>query len=114
VKAGDLLTDSGRRASVTWYRMTPNRPPKRWSARLGDYGIDSKGGVWIPAELLGNPTAVLLCAGSDGVSICQGPGKRLFVPIDWAIEGYERTRNEDFARVKARMLEEHRLEEVRS
>ena len=93
--------------TVDWYRMTPERKPKSWRARFGDYGIDSEGCIWIPAEIVGPGMAVVLCAGSDGTSLLRGPGGHVHVPIDWAIEGYSRTRNEDFAKVKARIREAH-------
>lgn len=98
---------------VTWYRMTPRPRPKGWRVRFGDYGIDEAGEVWLPAEVLGNPLAVVLCAGSDGVGLLRGPGERIFVPAEWAIEGFRRTRNEDLAKVRDRIREAHPVE-VRS
>ncbi len=98
--------------SVTWYRLTPIRKPKGWKDRLGDYGIDSEGTLWIPAETLGNPLAVGLCAVHDGTPMLRGPGGHVHIPIEWAIDGYGRTRDEDLAHVKARILESHRAGEV--
>lgn len=93
--------------SVTWYRMTPNPRPKGWRVRFGDYGIDAEGGVWFPAEILGHPLSVVLCASSDGVGLLRGPGDHLFVPAEWAIEGFRQARNEDLAKVRARIAAEH-------
>ena len=93
--------------SVTWYRMTPKSRPPGWRAHFGDYGIDSEGNVWFPAAVLGDPTAVILCASYDGTPIVRGPGERLFVPAGWAIEGYRGTRDEDLAKVRERISEAH-------
>lgn len=57
----------------------PVDAPKGWRKRYGLYAIDWKTNeIWLPGELFGNPTALLLCASFDGESLLMQDKTPLF------------------------------------
>jgi hypothetical protein len=65
------------------YSLQPVDPPKAWKKRYGLYGIDwETDTLYLPAELFGNPQALLMCASFDGEPMANY-GKTILLRSEW-------------------------------
>ena len=93
---------------IEFWDRQPKNPPKGWKKGLGYYGIAEDGTIFIPAGVVGNPSAVFLCASADGVPmVMNGPGKRVFVPAEWAAREYRAKVDADLLWVIEKIRAEH-------
>jgi hypothetical protein len=75
---------------VTWYEF-----PQLENAKLDEWmcwaGISDSGVVYVPGAIAGNPNAVLLCAGYDGVQALLHENN-VYYPTTWLAQEYPATR----------------------
>lgn len=69
-------------ADVQFYEMDvqQGRDLRDWQRA---YGVDENNEFYVPAVIAGDEHQVMLCATSDGISVCRYK-KHLYVPLTWA------------------------------
>jgi hypothetical protein len=67
------------------FELVPNPKPKKWKKGAGTVAYADDGRLFINSELIGmSAETAFLCCSCDGTGFIAS-GKRVLVPIDWAI-----------------------------